>query len=348
MRILVLGGTGFMGPHVVRQLHEQGHEVTVFHRGKTEADLPPEVGHIHHEAADIRGDRNYLTAYAAEFRRLAPEVVLDMIPMTEADARAVVETFRGVARRLVAISSCDVYRAYGRLIGTEPGPPDPMPITEDGPLREKLYPFKSDTPREPSDPRRWTDAYDKILVERVVMGETSLTGTVVRLPMVYGPRDGQHRLFDTLKRMDDGRPAILLEEGMARWQGPRGYVEDCAHAIALAITEERAAGRIYHVAESPLTEEEWVRAIGRAANWQGRIVTLPRERLPEALRPGINTEQAWVLDTRHIREELGYDELLPRDEALRRTVAWERANPPAQVDPARFDYTAEDAVLAGA
>jgi nucleoside-diphosphate-sugar epimerase len=267
--------------------------------------------------------------------------------MTEAEARIVVDLFRGLARRLVAISSCDVYRAYGRLIGTEPGPPDPMPITEEGPLREKLYPYRSDPPRAEDDPRRWADEYDKIPVERLVMGEPELPGTVLRLPMVYGPRDGQHRLFGYLKRMDDGRPAILLEEGMARWQAPRGYVEECGHAIALAVTEERAAGRIYHVAEAPLTEADWVRAIAAAAGWQGQVVTLPRERLPEAFHPGMNTDQQWVLDSRRIREELGYAEFLPRDEALRRTVAWERANPPTQIDPAHFDYAAEDAVLAG-
>ena len=47
MRILILGGTGFMGPRVVRLLHQQGHTVAVFHRGKTETDLPEDVQHIH-------------------------------------------------------------------------------------------------------------------------------------------------------------------------------------------------------------------------------------------------------------------------------------------------------------
>ena len=50
MRVLVIGGTGITGPHVVRRLVEMGHEVTIFHRGQHEADLPPEVRHIHHAA----------------------------------------------------------------------------------------------------------------------------------------------------------------------------------------------------------------------------------------------------------------------------------------------------------
>jgi hypothetical protein len=43
---------------------------------------------------------------------------------------------------------------------------------------------------------------------------------------------------------------------------------------------------------------------------------------------------------------LGYREVVPRDEALKRTIAWESSSPPAEVDPARFDYAAEDAALA--
>lgn len=46
MRILVIGGTNFIGPPVVRQLSEMGCEVTVFNRGNTQADLPPGVSYV--------------------------------------------------------------------------------------------------------------------------------------------------------------------------------------------------------------------------------------------------------------------------------------------------------------
>jgi nucleoside-diphosphate-sugar epimerase len=39
MKILVIGGTNFIGPPVIRQLHAMGNEVTVFHRGRTPADV---------------------------------------------------------------------------------------------------------------------------------------------------------------------------------------------------------------------------------------------------------------------------------------------------------------------
>jgi uncharacterized protein YbjT (DUF2867 family) len=57
--------------------------------------------------------------------------------------------------------------------------------------------------------------------------------------------------------MDDGRSAILLEKGMASWRWTHGYVEDVAAAVALAVMDERAAGRTYNVGEAdplPWTE----------------------------------------------------------------------------------------------
>ncbi len=53
-----------------------------------------------------------------------------------------------------------------------------------------------------------------------------------------------------------------------------------------------------------------------------------------------------VYDTTRIRSELGYREHLPYDEAIRRTVEWERSHPARNIDPHAFDYAAEDTVLA--
>ena len=244
MRILVISGTGFIGAHAVRSLAGMGHEVTVFHRGQTEADLPSEVRHLHAPEFQCTPNCN-IARWTDDFRRLHPEVVLYMVPIGEQDAEGVMSTFKGIARRVVAISSIDVYRAYGVLHRTEAGPTEPVPLTEDAPLRQKLYPYRGDPPtKSPEEPGYW---YDKILAERRVMADPQLAGTVLRLPMVYGPGDGLHRLFPYLKRMDDQRPAILMDESLAQWRGSRGYVENIAAAIVLALLDERAADRIYNV-----------------------------------------------------------------------------------------------------
>jgi nucleoside-diphosphate-sugar epimerase len=179
MRVLVIGGTAFIGPHVVHALVNQGHEVTVFHRGSTEAELPVDVDHLH-------GERSDLLAHAKAFDRLAPDVVLHMVPMSERDAEAAVHAFEGRTSRLVAISSGDVYRARNRLFRVEPGPPDPVPLSENSPLRSVLHPYRAAAPA-PDHPLYH---YDKIPVERIVMHAAALPGTVLRLPIVYVPETG--------------------------------------------------------------------------------------------------------------------------------------------------------------
>jgi len=247
-----------------------------------------------------------------------------------------------MAQRVVALSSQDVYRAYGTLIGLNAGPVETAPLTEDAPLRALLYPYRGRA--QSAEDRMYN--YEKILVERLYLGAPDLAATILRLPMIYGPRDRQHRTFEYLKRMDDGRPYILLGKGMAEWRWTRGYVADVAQAIALAVTHDEAAGRVYNVGEADaLTELEWVRAIGLAAGWEGQIALIPTARLPATLDPGINTDQPLVTDTTRIREELGYAERVPRERALRQTIDWQRDNPPEQIDEARFDYEAEDELL---
>ncbi|HKI17456.1 MAG TPA: NAD-dependent epimerase/dehydratase family protein, partial [Isosphaeraceae bacterium] len=333
MRVLVIGGTSFIGPPLVRRLVEQGHRVAVFHRGRSQAELPPSVDHI-------LGDRHDLGGHADELRRLAPDVVVDMIAFTEQDALGLVATYRGLARRLVVISSADVYRAYGRFLGSEPGLIEPTPLSEDAPLRLSLFPYRHQA--QGLGDFRYT--YDKIPVERVVMGERGLPGTVLRLPMVHGPGDPYRRLSAYLKRMDDGRPAIVLNEGLTGWKCPRGYVEDVSAAIALAVVDDRAAGRVYNVAESVAYPEiEWVRRIGAVAGWPGKILTVPRSRIPLPY----HVEQDLDTDSGRIRRELGFTEVVAPQTALERTVAWERANPggPSQ-GIGLLDYNAENALLA--
>jgi nucleoside-diphosphate-sugar epimerase len=340
MKILVIGGTGFIGPFVVRDLAAGGHEVAVFHRGGHLADLPPGV-------VRIQGDRRELAAHRSAIAGFKPDVVVDVVLSSGRQATALMGLFRGMARRVVAVSSMDVYRACGVLHGSEPGGLEPLPLTEDSPVRTVLRTYPPDSIKTLQAVFGWLDdEYDKIPVEQAVLGDAVLPGTVLRLPMVYGPGDPLHRFFRVVKRMDDGRPAILFADDLARWRGSKGYVENVAAAIALAATDDRAARRVYNVAEPEAPSElDWARRVAEVTGYRGRLVVLPREMTPSHLLLPGNAAQHWVASSRRIREELAYRERVPLDEALRRTIAWERAHPPAPIDPRQFDYAAEDAAL---
>jgi nucleoside-diphosphate-sugar epimerase len=330
MRVLIIGGTGLSGPFLVRELLEPGHRMMLFHRGTNAQNVPAGVEQIiapMHIGATP--DRYHLRAFASQFRAFAPEVVVHMIAFKREDAEIFIETFRGVARRAVVASSSDVYRVMGILNRTETGPPVPVPIDEDGPLREKL------SIHGERAEKRW--------VEQVVLSHPELAATVLRFPAIYGP--GSYRRNDWIKRMLDDRPAILIGKGEARFRFTHSYAEDVGHAMALAVVNDRAAGRIYNVGERDTpTERQRLEDFARVAGYAGRIVEVDDERMPGG--DGLPfPDQDWLLDTRRIRDELRFAEVSSYEFGIRATIDWQKSHPNLNLNPRDFDYAAEDAFL---
>lgn len=335
MRILVIGGTRFIGAAAVRRLHSRGHELAVLNRGRHPCHLPEDVERVH-------GDRDRLAVSRDAIVRFAPDVVLHNVVLNRRHAQDATDLFRGMVDRLVMVSSMDVYRAYGCLNGTEPGPLEPAPQDEDAPLRDQLYPYRNQA-KDPSDPR-WD--YDKIPAEKVVLEDADLPGTVLRLPMVLGPGDYQHRLFALLQPMLDERRAIVLQQDYAHWKSTYAYVDNVGEAIARACLDERAAGRVYNVADGVLSTLELGGLVARAAGWEGEFVLVAREDLPDDLIVPWRVEQLLVGRADRIREELGHEPLIDMEEGVRHSVAWERENPPDPFSRDPLAYEAQDEVLA--
>jgi len=340
MKILLIGGTGFIGRFVAAELARRGHELAIFHRGATKLEGP----HL-----SITGDRRRLAESRDTLRAWGPEVIVDLVLSSGAQARELIEVARGVARHVVALSSMDVYRACGVLHRLEPGPLEPLPLTEASALRTRLQTYPKEQIAALQQIFGWADDdYDKIPVEQALLGAGDVRTTILRLPMVFGPFDLLRRLHPIVKRIDDGRRALVLPEPLSAWRATRGYVENVAAAIALAACSETAAG-VYNVGDpDALSELEWARRVGAAAGWEGEIVVLPEEATPPHLRLPGNAAQHWIADSSRLRGELGYVEPVERDEAIRRAIAWERATPVAGLILHAFDYAAEDAALEAA
>jgi len=333
MRVLVIGGTNFIGPPVITELHRLGHEVTVYHRGVHEAELPSEVRHIHSSRAGIP-----VLHFPSSLSDPPPTVVLHMFPVGEDDTRAAVARFSGVAQRMVLISSGDVYRAYGRLLGNEPGPAEPMPLREDAPLRTVHFPYRH-TAAGPTD---WTYHYDKILAERALW-QSGLPGTVLRLPAVYGPGDQQHRLRPFIKRMLDRRPWIAIDSAQENWRWTHGYVENLAQAIAAAVTNGGTVGQTFNLGEAVTpTVAERIERIAALIGWNGTLLAVDQQNLPPHLRVPFEPRQDLVMDSGKIRAALSYGESVSEDEGLRRTIEWEKSTIAAAGDPGPAEYSAED------
>jgi nucleoside-diphosphate-sugar epimerase len=138
--------------------------------------------------------------------------------------------------------------------------------------------------------------YEKILVERGLLGQAHLPGTVLRLPKVYGP--GGNANLATIYGYRD-RPD---------WQWTHGYVENISAAIVLAALHPAGANRVYNVGEActPTIAE--------------RLQTLPASTLPLIEANGYDFHQNLAYDTTRIRKELGYTEPVTYEEGLRRTL----------------------------
>ena len=121
MRVIVLGGTRFVGRAITEALLAAGHDVLVAHRGVNEPDGFPKVQHLHADRAEWPGN-------AAVFAAFGADAAVDVSAANGADALAGLAALPpGIT--LVALSSVDVYRPYEALHrGTQT---DPLPITED-------------------------------------------------------------------------------------------------------------------------------------------------------------------------------------------------------------------------
>jgi nucleoside-diphosphate-sugar epimerase len=310
MRVLIIGGTGFIGQWIVRALVENAHEVRVFHRGSTTAALPPSVSHIY-------GERAELPHFAPVFRAWAPDVVLDTFAYDRNDLAIVNRATGEIPCRFVILSSMDVYRAYAIYCRLEEGAPETRRLDENAPLRSVLYPYRKNAASVGDLMYR----YDKIPAEQFALNEMNRPVTILRLGKVYGPGDPQRHAQDYLEQGRSGR--VQLSKERSEWRWSRTYVENAAGAGALAVAAKAGASRIYNVADEPVpTEREWIGAVARASGCNMEIQTSTESSEPMDGR--YEWRQHLCADTTRIRKELGWREKFDLEEALRRTFS-ERA-----------------------
>lgn len=316
MKILIIGGTGFLGSRVAERLASD-HQVALLHQGITH--LPFLKG-----IQEIIGNRLELEKVKEKIAAFAPEVILDIILSSGKQASDLLNVCRGIAKRVIAISSCDVYQAFDVFLGRS-SREIPTPLTEASPLRDQFYLYKNmDLTQFPA----WVGSdYEKIDVERVIMTDADIQGTVIRLPMIYGPGDIQRR-FSNIIEWQKNDQDILLDEQTANWHGPWGYVDNVIEAIYLATIRQEAAGQIYHVADSPaLSYSEIVKQFGVVSDWKGRLDISPDEYLPTNLKTifkaaTIQPQQNLSIDISKISRELGFKRIVPEKEAFYHTYQW--------------------------
>ncbi|MBI4289453.1 MAG: NAD-dependent epimerase/dehydratase family protein [Chloroflexi bacterium] len=327
MKTLVIGGTGPTGPYIVDGLLKRGHEVTVFHRGTHEVEFSGPVEHIH-------GDPHFpeTLQQALDGRNF------DLIVATYGRLRHVVEVAKGRTPRFIAVGGLP-YRAF--VEGEKEPDGVPVPIPETAPLYDNEAGNRF--------------SYLMALSEQTVMEahcQGHYSATLFRFPLVFGPRQLAPPEWSLIRRVLDGRKQLIIPDGGWRLER-RGYAENMAHGVLLAVDKPReSAGQIYNVAdETILPIRDWVTMIARGMKREWELVSMPFA-FARPSRPYAGRAHNRVLDIAKVQKELGYRDVVPNGEAVRRTVEWYLAHRPAPGgeverqlgDP--FDYATEDRLIA--
>lgn len=254
MRILVFGGTRFIGRAIVTRLLREGHQVTLVNRGMSEDPFGTRVRRI-------IGDRRKPETIERASTRREYDAVVDITAYHESQTAAILEAFRDRIEHLVHISTAAVYLIRDALLP---------------PFRESDFAGRL-TPKQPGSESSWLYAYHKRRCEEALARaweEDRFPFTALRLPMVVGPHDYTQRADAYLERIASGGPVILPEGGLNSW----GFlwVEDVAEAVASNLANSAAFGRAYNLAQREATTlRQFVELATGFLQARSQILTLP-------------------------------------------------------------------------
>ena len=178
MNILILGGTGFIGPTLVQHALDRGHSLTLFNRGRTNTHLFPEV-------EKLVGDRNNDLS-ALEGRRW--DAVIDNSGYTPQQVQMSVDLLKDSCDQYLFTSTRAVYTDFTSDVMDEDAPVGPKGIPE----------------------AEW-DGYgpNKVLAERIVQEAFGARTLIARPPVIVGPGDRSDRFTYWVDRIDDGGDILV-------------------------------------------------------------------------------------------------------------------------------------------
>ncbi|NKE35766.1 NAD-dependent epimerase/dehydratase family protein [Natronococcus sp. JC468] len=296
---LVIGGTRFIGRHLVDELLEHGYDVTLFNRGTHENPFADDD-----RVACIEGDRTNDSALEAAALEVDPDAVFDCVAYYPKDVQAATRIFADCEAYVFVSSGA----AYGR---------------EEIPKREDETPLAECTPEQAVDDSGATYGPRKAEGDRAVFAaaERGVRAMAVRPCIVYGPHDYTERLDFWIDRVNRFDRVVVPGDGTNLWH--RAYVEDVAAAMRI-VAERGEAGEAYNVGDRRLvTLEETLELIADVLDTTVDVVTAgPRELEAGDIEPAdyvLYREYPHVLATGKLAA-LGW-ESTPIDEAMTRSVA---------------------------
>ena len=322
MKVLVIGGTLFIGRLLVEELVKGGHDVAVLHR-KPKHDLGKRV-------ENIMADRNDGAAMAEALSGRRFDVVFDDVYDWERGTTAaqVEATVRACGDRISRYIFMSSVAAYG----------DGLNHKESDPLAPDYHP-------EPY-------VSHKATTERLLFRMHAHSGFPVvtfRPPFVYGAGNPFYREQFFWDRLRAGRPIIIPGDGHRLMQF--AYVNDLVQAMVRAMVDPKAVGEAFNIGDpKPLTQVEFVEKLAKVANVEPVLVRVPRDIIAQAGGSAMQEPYYFgeYFDLPPITENIGKVtrvlkmKLTPFEAALKDTYRWYTKNYKPRT--ARFEF--DEKVLA--
>ena len=235
MRILIMGGTRFIGVYLTRILVEQGHEVVLFNRGNKPA---PVAG-----VQQIYGDRTDSVQLKEKLATESFDAIFDNNGRELSDTQPLADLFKDKVQHFVYMSSAGVYLKS-----------DQMPHIEGDAV----------DPKSRHRGKHETEAY---------LAAQGLPFTSIRPTYIYGPQnynDLEAWFFDRIVR---DRPIPIPGHGLHLTQ--LGHVQDLAQAMANVLGNPAAIGQIYNISgDRYITFDGLARACAVAAGKSAAAVEI--------------------------------------------------------------------------
>lgn len=301
MKVLFIGGTGFISTSVSRLALAKGLDLYLLNRGLQKPDLSG--------AQSLTADIHQPEQVRAALRDLKFDVVVDWIAYTPEDIERDLAIFRGRTRQFIFISSASAYQK----------PPGHHVIRESTPLHNPY----------------WEYSRNKIACEtRLTRAgrEEGFPVTIVRPSLTYGDANfpialggwGCYTLADRLKK---GRPIIVHGDGSSLWVVT--HAEDFARGFLGLVGNTQALGEAFHItSDEVLTWNQIYETIADALGVKANIVHLASDfiaRISPPLTGPLLGDKTWsaVFDNSKIKAYVpGFEAVIPFREGIRRTLAW--------------------------